>query len=100
MMMLLRCVFFVLFFLLAAHCSNSSEPQTKIQFAAEPFPLHQVRLLDGPFRYAMLRTQKDLLDLDLDRLLYNFRVNAGIPSTAKPFGGWEAPDVELRDLPN
>jgi uncharacterized protein len=43
-----------------------------------------------------LRTQKYLLDLDSDRLLHNFRINAGIPSTAKPLGGWEAPDVELR----
>src|SRR5262245_3921018 len=95
-MILRRFVFFLLFFSLATHCSNSSEPQTKIHFAAEPFSLHQVRLLDGPFRDAMLRTQKYLLELDSDRLLHNFRVNAGIPSTAKPLGGWEAPDVELR----
>jgi uncharacterized protein len=87
---------FVILFLLIATCSNSSEPQNKIQFAAEPFSLHQVRLLDGPFHDAMLRTQKYLLELDADRLLHNFRVNAGIPSTAKPLGGWEAPDVELR----
>ena len=44
----------------------------------------------------MLRDQQYLLSLDLDRLLYNFRVNAGLPTTAKPLGGWEAPNVELR----
>src|SRR5581483_4477259 len=31
-----------------------------------------------------------------DRLLHNFRVNAGLPSTAEPLGGWEKPDCELR----
>ena len=63
---------------------------------AQPFPLSQVRLLDSPFRDAMLRDQKYLLSLDADRLLRNFRVNAGLPTTAKPYGGWEAPDCELR----
>ncbi len=62
----------------------------------EPFPLQQVRLLPGPFHDAMLRLQKYLLDLDPDRLLHNFRVTADLPSSAKPLGGWEAPDVELR----
>jgi hypothetical protein len=68
----------------------------KVALQARPFPLQDVRLLDGPFRAAMLRDQKYLLELDADRLLHNFRVNAGLPSSAKPLGGWEAPDVELR----
>ena len=55
-----------------------------------------VRLLDGPFRDAMLRDQKYLLALDPDRLLHNFRVNVGLPSSAKPLGGWEEPNCELR----
>jgi DUF1680 family protein len=63
---------------------------------ARPFPLSAVRLLDGPFRDAMQRDARYLLELDPDRLLHNFRVNAGLPSTAAPLGGWEAPDVELR----
>ena len=40
--------------------------------------------------------QQYLMSLEPDRLLHNFRVNAGLPSTATPLGGWEAPDVELR----
>lgn len=64
--------------------------------AARPFPLRNVRLLEGPFRDAMLRDQEYLLSLDPDRLLHNFRVNAGLASSAEPLGGWEAPDVELR----
>jgi len=62
----------------------------------EAFSMQDVRLLDGPFREAMLRDQQYLLSLDPDRLLHNFRVTAGIPSSAAPLGGWEAPDVELR----
>jgi DUF1680 family protein len=68
----------------------------KAQSKAIPFPLQSVRLLDGPFRDAMIRDQEYLLSLDQDRLLHNFRVTAGLPSTAQPLGGWEAPDVELR----
>src|SRR5581483_6319423 len=72
------------------------EGKEKVQFKAREFEPGAVRLLDGPFREAMLRDQKYLLSLDNDRLLHNFRVNAGLPSSARPLGGWEAPDVELR----
>ncbi len=68
----------------------------KVSPTATPFPLDEVRLLDGPFRDAMLRDQQFLLAIDPDRLLHNFRVTAGLPSTAQPLGGWEAPDIELR----
>src|SRR5437899_513359 len=67
-----------------------------VPIAARGFALTEVRLLDGPFREAMLRDQQFLLSLDLDRLLHTFRLNAGLPSSAAPLGGWEAPDVELR----
>jgi hypothetical protein len=80
----------------AAGNGRTTSVPSAIAFKAEPFPLADVRLLDGPFREAMARDQKYLLDLDPDRLLHNFRVNVGLPSTAKPLGGWEAPDVELR----
>jgi len=63
---------------------------------AQPFPLPQVRLLDGPFRDAMLRNEKYLLSLDPDRFLHTFRVNVQLPSNAKPYGGWEAPNTEIR----
>jgi DUF1680 family protein len=68
----------------------------KVSLAALPFPLQEVRLLDGPFKQAMQLDEQYLLSLEPDRLLHNFRVTAGLPSTAKPLGGWEAPDVELR----
>lgn len=37
-----------------------------------------------------------LKSLDPERLLHNFRVNAGLPSTARPLEGWEAPAIGLR----
>ncbi len=88
---------------LGAFSRLSAAPQSakikvpdKVPSKALPFELEDVRLLDGPFREAMLRDQKYLLGLDADRLLHNFRVTAGLPSTAKPLGGWEDPKGELR----
>ena len=64
--------------------------------AAKPFPLHHVRLLDGPFKTTMELNRRYLRSLDADRMLHTFRLNAGLPSVAEPLGGWEAPDGELR----
>ncbi len=63
---------------------------------AMPFPLEQVRLLDGPFLDAARTNQQYLNSLPKDRLVHNFRVNAGLPSSAEPLGGWEDPSCELR----
>jgi DUF1680 family protein len=81
--------------ILAAAVSHG-DIQPVVTLQAQPFPLTQVQLLDGPFRDAMMRDQQYLLSLDADRLLRNFRVNVGLPSDAKPYGGWEAPDCQLR----
>jgi hypothetical protein len=67
-----------------------------VALKAEPFSLEDVRLLDGPFRHAMELDRRYLLSLDPDRLLHVFRVAAGIRSTAKPYGGWMAPDQNSR----
>lgn len=53
------------------------------------FDLADVKLLDGPFKQAMARDEKYLLSLDPDRLLHNFRTNAGLPAKAPIYGGWE-----------
>ena len=67
-----------------------------IPLKAQAFALQDVRLLDGPFQHAMELDRKYLLSLEPDRLLHTFRVNAGLPSTAKPLGGWEEPKSEVR----
>jgi len=64
--------------------------------AARPFPLASVRLVDGPFAEAQRRNCAVLLQLEPDRLLHMYRVQAGLPSSAQPYGGWEAPEVEVR----
>ncbi len=79
-----------------ASAVSRGEMTTVVAPQAQPFPLSQVRLLDSPFRDAMLRDQKYLLSLDPDRFLFNFRKNVGLDSSAKPYGGWDSPDCEQR----
>jgi len=60
----------------------------------EPFPMTQVRLLPGNvFHHAQEWNQGYMSRLPADRLLYTFRVNAGLPpGAATPLGGWEQPE--------
>ncbi len=67
-----------------------------IPLQVRAFELNQVRLLDGPFKHAQELDRQYLLSLEPDRLLHTFRINAGLPSSAKPYGGWEEPNGELR----
>jgi DUF1680 family protein len=57
-----------------------------------PFAMTQVRLLDGPFKDAQEWNRGYMSRLPVDRLVRNFRVNAGLPTAAKPLGGWEQPN--------
>ena len=59
-----------------------------------PFPMTQVRLLDGIFKAQAEINQTYLDSLATDRLLHSFRVTSGIASTATPYGGWERPDCD------
>ncbi len=58
--------------------------------ALQTFPLTDVRLLDGPFLKAQKRDEAYLLRLEADRMLHNFRVNAGLEPKAAVYGGWES----------
>lgn len=62
----------------------------------EPFDLEEVRLLDGPLKTAQELNQRYLLSLEPDRLLRNFRVEAGLDAPGEPLGGWESPTIEVR----
>ncbi len=70
--------------------------RSMLTIKVQAFPMRDVRLLPGPFKQAQNANLAYLRRLDPERLLHNFRVNAGLPSSAKPLGGWEAPDCELR----
>lgn len=66
--------------------------------AVQPFVLADVRLLGGPWQRAQALGGRYLLSLNADRLLHNFRVNAGLPPRAPVYGGWESqePWVSIR----
>ena len=57
---------------------------------ARPFPLSDVRLLDGPFRKAQNLNARYLESLNCDRLLHNYRKSAGLTPKAPVYGGWDA----------
>jgi len=63
---------------------------------ARPFDLHDVRLRPGIQLTGLETNRKFMMGLEPDRLLHMFRVTAGLPSSAEPLGGWEAPVNELR----
>ena len=64
--------------------------------ATAAYPLASVRLLDSAFRANQGRTKDYLLFLDPNRMLHTFRLNYGRPSAARPVGGWEAPNMQVR----
>lgn len=57
---------------------------------ARPFPLSDVRLLDGPFLRAQSLNVRYLESLNCDRLLHNYRKSAGLVPKAPVYGGWDA----------
>lgn len=74
-------------------------PAAETRWAVEPvvpsaqqlFAPGAVRLLDGPFKDLQAADLAYLLRLEPDRLLAQFRVEAGLEPKAKPYGGWESP---------
>jgi uncharacterized protein len=53
------------------------------------FPLQAVRLHESPFKQAQQVDMAYMLAMDPDRLLAPYLREAGIPTTAKPYGNWE-----------
>jgi uncharacterized protein len=62
------------------------------------FALADVRLGEGPFLQAQRLDEDYLLRLEPDRMLHNFRMNAGLEPKALVYGGWESvePWIEIR----
>jgi len=60
------------------------------------FSNKDVTLCDSWIKQRETLNTNYLHQLDPERLLHNFRVNAGIKSDAKPLDGWEAPYIGLR----
>ncbi|KAI3995020.1 hypothetical protein MKX01_028366 [Papaver californicum] len=59
--------------------------------------LHDVRLNSHSFHFRAQQTNLEyLLMLDVDSLVWSFRKTAKFSTPGQPYGGWEAPTVELR----
>jgi DUF1680 family protein len=94
--------------LLSSHLSFAQDPvvdsaaesahgvREQVSWIAEPFPLSDVRLLPGMFHDQQEINRAYLHSLDNDSLLWSFRKTAGLATSGMPYGGWEAPDCELR----
>ena len=59
----------------------------------ESFPLEAVRLLPSPYFNAMQANLSYLHRLEPDRLLHNFRTQAGLPAKGAVYGGWESESI-------
>jgi uncharacterized protein len=75
---------------------NKDKVKPAVTLQTRAFDLRDVRVLEGPFKHNQEMDGKYILSLDPDRLLHTFRLNAGLPSTARPLAGWEEPRGELR----
>ena len=64
-------------------------PKAKLQ----AFDMADVTLGEGPFLHAQRKTEAYVLSLQPDRMLHNFRVNAGLPPRAPVYGGWESEPI-------
>ncbi len=83
-------------FAFSANVKTKSVVANDFKSVAIPFRPNEVKLSPSWLLEREKLNLNYLYKLDTDRLLHNFRVNAGIPSTAKNLDGWEHPTVGLR----
>lgn len=89
-------LFLSLSFLTHADSFSQGVLKTITRAKALPFPVDAVVLEPSWIKQREDLNTAYLKSLDPDRLLHNFRVNAGLPSNAKPLEGWEAPRIGIR----
>jgi DUF1680 family protein len=80
----------------AQRAGRASLAAAEPRIRAQPFDLSRIRLRPGPFLDATMVNRRFIMGQDPDRLLHTFRITAGLPTSAEPLGGWEAPENELR----
>lgn len=70
----------------------AANAQTRVPaiLGATPVPLESVRLTASLFLSAVEANRRYLLELEPDRLLHNFRTNAGLKPKGGIYGGWES----------
>lgn len=57
------------------------------------FDMSDITLTESPFLHAQRMTEAYLLRLSPDRMLHNFRKNAGLQPRAPVYGGWESEKI-------
>jgi len=76
-------------------CLYSQPSYNTDAYKALPFSNAVVKLDSSWIKHRENLNTAYLRSLDPDRLLHNFRINAGLPSNAKPLEGWEAPYIGM-----
>lgn len=91
----LICLVVICVFCLPVHQTYAQHikvhPVVKPQVAY--FPLNEVTLLDSPFKDLQQKGIDYLLWLNPDSLLHFYHIEAGLPSKARAYAGWESQDV-------
>lgn len=85
--------------LLASSAAAQAAPPVKAEqgVSAYAFDISQVSLNTGRWQENQERTRTYLKFVDLDRLLYNYRITHGLSTNgAATNGGWDAPDFPFR----
>lgn len=70
--------------------ASAQTPRAARPARLKPFDMADVSLGESPFLHAQRMTEAYLLRLQPDRMLHNFRVNAGLKPKAAVYGGWES----------
>ncbi|WP_258098066.1 glycoside hydrolase family 127 protein [Marinoscillum pacificum] len=68
---------------------SACQPKQDVNAKMEAFHLNQVRLLDGPFKRAQEADLKYILEMDVDRLIAPYLVEAGLTPVKEGYGNWE-----------
>ncbi|WP_333819553.1 beta-L-arabinofuranosidase domain-containing protein [Ohtaekwangia sp.] len=92
----MKSVLLGLIFVLSQLCLYSQSPYNTNIYKALPFSNIAVKLDSSWVKHREDLNTEYLKSLDPDRLLHNFKINAGLPSNAQPLEGWEAPYIGLR----
>lgn len=106
---MIKSLSFLLFFvLLISNLSGQSyiPERNNIKILVKPvediqayaFPLKDVKLLGSPFKNAMDLDAAHLLEIEPDRLLNRFYINAGLRSKGEIYGGWESESISGHSL--
>lgn len=82
----------------AAACSYSSIARSGRDGPVRPLPLSAVRLHPSPYQLAVEANRIFLHRIEPDRLLHNFRQQAGLAPKGDLYGGWEKETIAGHSL--